>query len=199
MRAHVFVENGTSDARTLGDLFDERKENGFGHLSILAVTIAGKVVPREALERSVIDKTGTDKYLRVCPGDIAYNTMRMWQGSCGVVAEEGIISPAYTVLVPRKEAVEPVFWNYAFHTPELLDWFPRFSTGVAADRWRLYYGSFAKIPARVPPLPLQRELVEAFTSVELAASRAEGSINCTWDLLQATVEAFYGDKKDAIS
>jgi type I restriction enzyme M protein len=187
MHANVLASNGNRGARTLGEVFGERRETGFGHLPILAVTIAGKVVRRESLDRIVIDRTGTEKYLRVCPGDIAYNTMRMWQGSCGVVTEEGVISSAYTVLVPRLEEADPVFWNYAFHTTELLDWFRRFSTGVAADRWRLYFKSFAKIPIRVPTLSLQRELVEVFTRSEHAAARSQTNTEHTWAVLQWAV------------
>jgi type I restriction enzyme S subunit len=121
----------------------------------------------------VIDKTGTEKYLRVCPGDIAYNTMRMWQGSCGVVREEGIISSAYTVLTPVSNKVDPKFWNYAFHTPQLLDAFRRYSTGVAADRWRLYYRNFAKISVREPTLERQRQLVASFEEIEEAKAQSE--------------------------
>lgn len=172
MSNHVFAANNRQRARSLGEIFDERRQANCGHLPILAVTIAGKVVPRDTLERNVIDKTGTDKYLRVCPGDIAYNTMRMWQGSCGVVPSEGIISPAYTVLTPRPDVAESTFWNYAFHTPDLLDWFRRYSTGVASDRWRLYYKSFAKIPIRVPPVSLQTRLVEQFLQTESAEAEA---------------------------
>jgi type I restriction enzyme S subunit len=190
MISRVFANNGEG-ARPLGTLFSERRENGFGHLPILAVTIAGKVVPRESLERSVIDKTGTEKYLRVCPGDIAYNTMRMWQGSCGVVAEEGIISSAYTVLVPNREEVDPDFWNYAFHTPELLDWFRRFSTGVAADRWRLYYKSFAKIPVRVPTLSLQRKFLEEVARSERAAATAQTNAVNLGHVLHAVMNTFF--------
>jgi hypothetical protein len=197
MDMYVFVTDGRPGPSTLGDLFDERKESGFGHLPILAVTIAGAVVPRESLERSVIDKTGTDKYLHVCPGDLVYNTMRMWQGSCGVVNEEGIVSPAYTVLVPRKDETDPQFWNYAFHTPELLDWFRRFSTGVAADRWRLYFNSFARIRARVPALSVQRELAGSFRLIEDAAQKAQAAISSAWTLLQATVDEFCGDERPA--
>ena len=34
-------------------------------------------------------------------GDIAYNSMRMWQGASGYSPYEGIVSPAYTVLSPN--------------------------------------------------------------------------------------------------
>jgi restriction endonuclease S subunit len=187
MRNHVFQADGKQDLHPLGKLFAERRESGFADLPVLPVTIEGKVVPRSSLDRNVIDRTGTEKYLRVYPGDIAYNTMRMWQGSCGVVDQEGIISPAYTVLVPNSEFVEPIFWNYAFHTSELLDWFRRFSTGVASDRWRLYYGSFSRIKVRVPPIVLQRQLIDAFIRSELAVRETEKQASRLLDVMQSAV------------
>lgn len=173
MYLEVFVTDDKPNRRLLGELFRERRENGFGELPILSVTIDGRIVRRDSLERNVIDNTGTDKYLRVCPGDIAYNTMRMWQGSCGTVSEEGIISSAYTVLTPASEAVDAQFWDYAFHTPQLLDAFRRYSTGVAADRWRLYYRNFSKISVRQPTLTRQREMVASFQEIEAAKTHSK--------------------------
>ncbi len=173
MQREVLSTSDRNSQGYLGDLFTERRQNGFGDLPILSVTIDGRIVRRESLERNVIDKTGTEKYLRVCPGDIAYNTMRMWQGSCGVVSEEGIISSAYTVLIPVTAKVDGKFWNYAFHTPQLLDAFRRYSTGVAADRWRLYYRNFAKISVREPSLKRQRELVCSFEEIEKAKAQSD--------------------------
>jgi type I restriction enzyme S subunit len=114
----------------------------------------------------------------------------MWQGSCGVVSEEGIISPAYTVLTPRLDTAEPVFWNYAFHMPDLLDTFRRFSTGVASDRWRLYYKSFAKIRVRVPSVKQQQEFVSAFNRTEHSRAAARTHVKRLWDVLQFAVNAF---------
>ncbi len=189
MRAHVQVSNKSHDARPLGELFSERRETGFGNLPILSVTIEGKIVHRNSLERNVIDKTGREKYFRVCPGDIAYNTMRMWQGSCGVVGEDGIISPAYTVLIPRRDTCDPIFWNYVFHTTQLLEWFRRFSTGVAADRWRLYYKSFAEILVRVPSLSLQIKFGENFTRSGYATAEAQANVARLSSVLQSAVNS----------
>jgi type I restriction enzyme M protein len=189
MNRHVLTNNEKQTAQTLGELFDERREHGYDKLPILSITIQGEIVRRDSLDRNVIDRTGTQKYLRVCPGDIAYNTMRMWQGSCGVVGEEGIISPAYTVLSPRREVADPIFWDYAFHTPDLLDAFRRFSTGVASDRWRLYYKSFSKIRARVPLLAKQSEFVQAFTRFEEAAAHARKNVECLRRVLQSAVDS----------
>lgn len=148
----------------LGTLFEQRKETGFTNKEILAVTIAGEIVPRESLERSVIDKTGTEKYYRVDKDDIVYNTMRMWQGSCGIAPCEGLVSPAYTVLQPSN-GVRSSYWNLAFHSPWMLDVFTRFSVGVASDRWRLYYRDFKNLTVNVAPEPLQASAVEQISAV----------------------------------
>ena len=46
------------------------------------------------------------KYKKVCVGDIAYNSMRMWQGASGYSPYEGIVSPAYTVLSPNANLLD---------------------------------------------------------------------------------------------
>lgn len=144
---------------TLGKLFAHRKETGHDALPILSVTIDGRMVPRASLERNVIDNTGTDKYFRVQPGDIAYNTMRLWQGSCALAPAEGIVSPAYTVLTPRSKSTNSTYFGRLFRYPPMMDIFRRLSIGVAADRWRLYYKDLAKVTVNLPPPEAQREAV----------------------------------------
>jgi len=44
-----------------------------------------------------------EKYKRAAPWGIAYNMMRMWQGTVGVAPVDGLISPAYVVVRPFPE------------------------------------------------------------------------------------------------
>lgn len=62
----------------LEDIFKERKETGFNSLELLAITTANGVVRRSEVD--VKDNSSEDKtkYKRILPGDIEYNTMRMW-------------------------------------------------------------------------------------------------------------------------
>jgi type I restriction enzyme S subunit len=76
----------------IGNLFNPITEKGFSMLPILSVTINGKIVRRNSLDRNISDETGEEKYIRVLPGDLAYNTMRLWQGAIGLVEEEGLCS-----------------------------------------------------------------------------------------------------------
>ena len=58
------------------------------------------MIPRDQLDKRDTSNPDKAKYKRVAVGDIAYNTMRMWQGVSALASLEGIVSPAYTVAVP---------------------------------------------------------------------------------------------------
>lgn len=72
-------------------------------MELLSVTLNDGVMPRSEIEGK--DNSSEDKsnYKVVCKGDMVYNSMRMWQGANGVSDYDGIVSPAYTVLMPNKE------------------------------------------------------------------------------------------------
>ena len=72
-------------------------------MELLSVTMNDGVMPRSEIEGK--DNSSEDKsnYKVVCKGDMVYNSMRMWQGANGVSNYDGIVSPAYTVLMPTEE------------------------------------------------------------------------------------------------
>ncbi len=148
---------------SLGDLFEHVVDKGHAGLPVLSVTIDGEMVRRESLDRAVSDETGEAKLLRVLPGDLAYNTMRLWQGAVGVASEEGLVSPAYTVLRARTAAISPEYCCAMLRSPALRHRYRALVTGVASDRWRLYYRDLCKI--RVRPLAGD-EISEALTVLQ---------------------------------
>lgn len=87
---------GDWEERTLGSCFDERLES-LPDGELLSVTIGSGIKKFSELDRHDNSNTDKSKYKRVCIGDIAYNSMRMWQGASGRSPYEGIVSPAYTV------------------------------------------------------------------------------------------------------
>ncbi len=68
-----------------GRLFVQRNETGFSRLPILEVSLRTGVQVRDfdSSNRKQVMADG-DLYKRAAKGDIAYNTMRMWQGAVGV-------------------------------------------------------------------------------------------------------------------
>ena len=135
----------------IGSIFAERSERANGGEELLAVTINSGVIKRDEIELK--DNSSDDKsnYKRVCVNDIAYNTMRMWQGASGVSDYDGIVSPAYTVIYAiDKDNTDVRFWGYYFKTYKLICEFQRFSQGLTSDTWNLKYPQLADIEVYVP-------------------------------------------------
>lgn len=141
----------------LGEGFAERRETGFVDLPLLSVTDEKGIVYRDTLDRRDTSNEDKSKYLHVCPGDIAYNTMRMWQGRAGVSKLEGIVSPAYTVCVP-KASVDVNFMGYLFKFPPTIYVFWRFSQGLVSDTLSLKFDAFSRIRVKNPGIEEQRKI-----------------------------------------
>ena len=133
------------------NLFSERCERAIGNEELLAVTINGGIQKRNEIQLK--DNSSEDKsnYKRVHIGDIAYNTMRMWQGASGVSCYDGIVSPAYTVIVLKDKENQCIdFWGHYFKHTNLIRTFQKFSQGLTSDTWNLKYTQLSQINLYVP-------------------------------------------------
>ncbi|WP_367296555.1 restriction endonuclease subunit S [Levilactobacillus yonginensis] len=153
--------SGFADAweqRKLGDIFSERNERAnSGQYKMLSITVDSGIVPADSLDRK--DNSSSDKshYKRVFEGDIAYNSMRMWQGASGVSEMNGIVSPAYTVLKPSKQT-DTKFISYLFKLTPMLQSFQKNSQGLTSDTWNLKYKQFSPIKVKIPILNEQMKI-----------------------------------------
>lgn len=134
----------------LGKLFFERKETNCENIEMLAITGTQGIIPRKELDLKDNSSEDKSKYLRVCVGDIGYNTMRMWQGVSAYSNYEGIVSPAYTILKPSS-SINAKYFAYLFKMSEIVFLFYRFSQGLVDDTRNLKYENFKKIKVCYPP------------------------------------------------
>jgi type I restriction enzyme S subunit len=137
------------DWRTLGKLFSERIEQNRPDLRLLSITGDRGVIDREDLNKRDNSSTDKTKYLRICPGDIGYNTMRMWQGISGLSKLDGIVSPAYTVVTPGAE-IDGAFAAHLFKHPRVVYEFWRHSQGLVDDTLNLKFSGFAQVRVLLP-------------------------------------------------
>jgi type I restriction enzyme, S subunit len=146
----------------LRDLFHERCEVGRADLPLLAITADRGVIHRDELDRR--DSSNEDKsaYLRIAPGDIGYNTMRMWQGVSALSSLEGIVSPAYTICVPGP-LIDGAFAAAVFKLPAVVHRFRRYSQGLVDDTLNLKFRHFAQIRLRIPPIQEQHAIMRVLT------------------------------------
>jgi len=140
----------------LGGLFNERAERANDHLTLVSITREKGIIPRNE-DRKDTSNEDKSKYLRICKGDIGYNTMRMWQGVSALSSLEGIVSPAYTICTPKK-IVDGEFMAYLFKLPRIVNLFYRHSQGLTSDTWNLKYKHLKVIKVKVPDKEEQKAI-----------------------------------------
>ena len=153
------------EEKRLGEVFVERSERSTDNLDLLSVTIANGVIRQNESDKRNVSSVDKSNYKRVYVGDLAYNSMRMWQGAEGVSAYDGIVSPAYTVLVPKKQEYA-YFYEYMFKRTEMLHIFQRYSQGLTSDTWNLKYPVLAHISVVVPSFPEQKKIADCLSSLD---------------------------------
>ena len=131
------------EQRKVGDCFTERVES-MPDGELISVTINDGIKKFSELGRHDNSNDDKSKYKKVCVGDIAYNSMRMWQGASGYSPYEGIVSPAYTVLSPNS-GINSKCLAYQFKLPEIIHTFQVNSQGITSDNWNLKYPALSQI------------------------------------------------------
>ena len=156
----TFQNTNAWEQRKLGDCFDERNES-MPDGELISVTINDGIRKFSELGRHDNSNDDKSKYKKVCVGDIAYNSMRMWQGASGYSPYEGIVSPAYTVLSPKMGVVSRCL-AYQFKLPEMIHTFQVNSQGITSDNWNLKYPAFSEIEIAIAKQVKEQELIASF-------------------------------------
>ncbi|WP_311769247.1 restriction endonuclease subunit S [Listeria seeligeri] len=152
------------EQRKLGEIFTERTERS-DKGELISVTINSGIVKASELERKDNSSSNKANYKVVKKGDIAYNSMRMWQGASGCSFYDGILSPAYTVISP-KEDIDPNFMSYMFKKHEMMHIFQRNSQGLTSDTWNLKFPSLSTIKVKIPPYEEQVRIANLLQNTE---------------------------------
>jgi len=101
----------------------------------------------------------TSAYKVVKPGDLVVNKMKAWQGSMGVSAHDGIVSPAYITCATRADRVRPQYLHYLLRSSPLIGVYNSLSYGVRVGQWDMHYEDFKQIPIPLPPQEEQERIV----------------------------------------
>lgn len=149
----------------LGQLFKERLEPGRNDLQLLSITTERGVIPQSEVGRKDSSTEDKSKYKRIAPGDIGYNTMRMWQGVSALSSLEGIVSPAYTIVTPG-QMIDGDFARHLFKLPRTVHDFRRYSQGLTSDTWNLKFKHFREVTVRVPSVDEQQAIARTLTLAE---------------------------------
>ncbi len=148
-------------------LFRRTKRTGFLDAELLSVYRDYGVI-RKADRDDNFNNASEDlsTYQLVEPGDLAMNKMKAWQGSLGVSAYRGIVSPAYFVF-QSQHAEDPSFLHYLLRSGGYAVGFMTISKGIRIGQWDLDPDHLGAVPIPLPPLPEQRAIA-AFLDRETA-------------------------------
>ena len=156
----------------LGEICKERNETKCEHLPLLSITAERGVILQSESDKKDTSNDDKSKYKRICPNDIGYNTMRMWQGRSALSAMEGIVSPAYTIVTPKAE-VDPLFISELIKQPRAVYDFWTHSQGLVGDTLNCKFHDFSQVKVAIPSLPEQKVIAKVLTTAddEIAAHR----------------------------
>ena len=174
----------------LSNLFTERVESDI-YAEMLSVTLSQGII--KAKENGRYDNSNNDKskYRLVKVGDIAYNSMRMWQGASGYSPYYGIVSPAYTVVVPNNN-VDSCFFAYMFKTAIMIKQFRLHSQGLTTDTWNLKFPAFSKIVVTYPADKAeQRKLASFFRHIDSLIETADKKLASLKQVKEASLQSMF--------
>lgn len=141
---------------------DARSEDGEGEL--LTVSHLTGITPRAMKNVNMFMSESLIGYKKCRKGDIAANTMWLWQGAIGISAYDGVISPSYNVYAINAGYYHPQYLDYLLRTPRLVATYNKLSSGITKSRLRLYPDKFLCIYFPVPPYEEQCAIVSHLRS-----------------------------------
>lgn len=171
------------------DCFTERSERS-AEGELISVTINSGVVKTSDLDRKDNSSLDKSKYKVVKVGDIAYNSMRMWQGASGFSPYDGILSPAYTVITP-KENNNPKFFAYNFKRHEMIWTFQINSQGLTSDTWNLKFPALSSIKIAVPSYEEQTKIALFFERVDYQLALHQRELNALKNLKKSLLHQMF--------
>jgi type I restriction enzyme S subunit len=137
------------------------------------------VKPRSELEPKGNKATTTDGYWRVKKGDFIVNKLLAWMGAIGLSSYEGVTSPAYDILRPRRP-ISGLFYHELFRSRYFAQEMKKYSRGIMDMRLRLYFEEFGSIFIPYPPKGIQdaieHYLVTETSKIDVLIVEAESTI-----------------------
>lgn len=137
---------------------NERSETGSEEL--LTVSHITGVTPRSQKTVNMFMSESLVGYKICHNGDLAANTMWMWQGAIGVSKFHGVISPSYNTYRQKANDYYFEYLDYLLRIRPLIDAYTIHSTGITLSRLRLYPDSFLSLYFIVPPIAEQKEIAD---------------------------------------
>ena len=156
----------------ISELFMPISDKGYSDKIVLTIVQGEGTMPRDSVDRRIAyDKSTISSYKRVLPNDFILH-LRSFEGGLEIVNEEGVVSPAYTILRARNEII-PLFFYTFFRSYWFINSKLRISVEGIRDGKSINMNTFWHIKVPVPSIEEQRYISALISSIDNRIKIAE--------------------------
>lgn len=180
----------------LGDLIRPagKKAGDENDRPVYSVTKHSGFVPSLEYFRKQVFSRDVSGYKLVEPGDFAYATIHLDEGSIGIAPELSLISPMYTVFRADYSRVDPGYLLRYLKSPKALAHYAQIGKGAIHRRKAISLDALAGLPTALPPLDEQRRIAAILDRADaIRAKRREVLSHLDW-LADSVFERMFGGR-----
>jgi len=166
---------------------------GGQHLPVYSVTKHSGFVPSREYFKKQVFSTDLTTYKIVDPGQFAYATIHLDEGSIGIAPERCVISPMYTVFSADPTRVHGPYLLRYLKSPVGLSEYPRLGRGTAERRKSISLDALGRIQLVLPPLAEQRRIAAILDEADQLRTRATDRLRRMDEGARAAVAEIVGD------
>ena len=156
----------------ISELFMPISDKRYSDKIVLTIVQGEGTMPRDSVDRRIAyDKSTISSYKRVMPNDFILH-LRSFEGGLEIVNEEGVVSPAYTILRARNEII-PLFFYTFFRSYWFINSKLRISVEGIRDGKSINMNTFWHIKVPVPSIEEQRHISALISSIDNRIKIAE--------------------------
>lgn len=182
-RLEILQNGGTPDGYTnkwhlmpegwtdvpLSKIFSSKATKNKGNRFDVVLTnsaLHGIIPQSDYFEKEIANQENTEGYYVVHPGDYVYNPRISESAPYGPFNRNdtgltGIVSPLYTVLVPKKEYADSEFLRYYLESAQWYKYaYSVANYGARFDRMNITSQDFMQMPIAFPPIAEQKKIAE---------------------------------------
>ena len=147
-------------------------------LPVYSVTKHRGIVRSEAFFKKAVYSRDTSKYKVVRPGQFAYATIHLNEGSIGRLGtpQPGVVSPMYTVF-DTNERLNPAYLLAVLKSQHSLRVFEGITQGTVNRRGGISFKALSDLVLHHPPLSEQRKIADILSSVDQTIEKAQAVID----------------------
>jgi type I restriction enzyme, S subunit len=127
-------------------------------LPVYSVTKHKGFVPSLTYFNKQVFSRNVEGYKVVEPGQFAYATIHLDEGSIGIAPERALISPMYTVFGVDDSRVDPGYLIRFLKSPRALSHYAQIGQGAVHRRKAISLSSLGTIPVQLPSIEEQRRI-----------------------------------------